>query len=177
MDIENEDNKQSLSKIFEPNTSDVQELDNLYNVEDEYDVYLDAVEYPIAHYYCDKDRELKDADIITALQNIKNNYDKDIKSFNGLEKDIIESLMDTIKREPITHHEFELVIDYILCSIENRAWMEDEQAYAKWVSYYCDMFTYEEEDEYKKYIMKIATELGLTKEDMDMLLSKQEISQ
>lgn len=173
MDTENKEGEQSLSNVLESDISDTEELDSLYNTEDEYDIYLDAVEFSIAHNYCEKNRELKDNDIITAIQNIKENYDKDIETFDDLERDIIEQLIDTIKKEPITHHELKLVLDYILWSIENRSWMDDEQAYAKWVSYYCDVFTSEEEEDYKKYIMKTATELGLSKEDMDTLLSKQ----
>jgi hypothetical protein len=173
MDTEKEDDGQPLSNILVSNTSDVEELESLFNVEEDYDAYLDAVEFPIAHYYCEKNRELKDDDVITVLLNIKNNYDKGIESFSGLERDIIESLKDAINEEPITHHEFKLVIDYILWSIRNRSWMEDDQAYVKWVSYYCDVFTDKEEDEYKEYIMKVADELGLSKEDTNTILTKQ----
>ncbi|MFP4654652.1 MAG: hypothetical protein ACLFMM_03080 [Methanohalobium sp.] len=174
MDIENTDDEQSISKFLEHDSSVLDELESLYNLEDEYDIYLDSVEFSIAHYYCNKNSELKDDDITTALQNIKENYDSNIELFNDLEKDIIENLMDTIKKEPITHHEFKLVIDYILWSIENRSWMEDNQAYAKWVSYYCDAYTSEEEEDYKKEIKKKADEIGLSQEDIDTLLSKQE---
>ena len=52
------------------------------------------------------------------------NYELDISFFiKDIEIQIINYLICPIVEKPITHHEFRLVIDYVLWAIGNRAWM------------------------------------------------------
>lgn len=76
--------------------------------------YLGTIEYSIARYFYENDRKIKDNDAVLALKNIRKNCGKNISFFKlDLEKEIVENLLELVEEEPITHHEFKLIIDYI----------------------------------------------------------------
>lgn len=79
-----------------------------------------------------------------------------------------------MKKKPITFHEFKLVIDYILWSIDNRSWMGDKQAYIKWICYFLGVYTAKEEKQYEERMEKLGKKLHLSEEDVDQLLLKSE---
>jgi len=163
----------SLSEYLEPDTPEILEIKSLFNIEHEYSEYLGTIEYAIANYYHDTDRELQDKNIISALKNIKRNYDKDISFFKSdLEILIVEDLVEILEEFSLTHHEFKLVLDYVLWVIDNRSWVEDKQAYVKWTTYVLGLFSKEEEEEYEKQFKEITREMGLTDAQADMLLLK-----
>ena len=89
-----------------------------------------------------------------------------------MKKKLLETLIELLEGEPITHHEFKLVIDYVLEVIDNRSWMEDEQAYLKWATYVMGLFTEEESEEYERSIKKLAAKLGLSSKHADLMLLK-----
>jgi hypothetical protein len=163
----------SLLQHFEPDTPEVMKIKNLQGKEYEYSDYLGTIEYSIARYFYEDDRKIKDKDAVSALKNIKENPDKSISFFKReLEKEIIENLIELLEGEPITHHEFELLIDYVLEVIDNRAWMEDEQAYLKWVTYVMGLFTKKESEDYEMSIKNLAAKLGLSSKHADLMLLK-----
>lgn len=165
----------SLSGLFLPDTPEAKAIESLQGKEYEYSAYLGTIEYTIARYFYEDNREIKDKDAIAALNNILKNSDKSISFFKqGLETEIVESLIELFKDEPISRHEFELIIDYILDIILNRAWMQDEQAYLKWVTYIMDLFTEEESEEYENSIRKFAAKMGLSSKHADLMLMKGE---
>ena len=167
--------KLSLSEYLEPDTPEILEIKSLYNMEYEYSEYLGTIEYAIADYYYNTNRELKDKDIISELKNIKQNYEKDISFFKSdLEILIVEDLLETLEEFPITQHEFKLLFEYVLWVIDNRSWVEDEQAYVKWTTYVLGLFSKEEEEDYEKQFKKITSEMGLTDAQADMLLLKKD---
>ena len=167
--------KLSLSEYLEPDTPEILEIKSLYNMEYEYSEYLGTIEYAIADYYYNTNRELKDKDIISELKNIKQNYEKDISFFKSdLEILIVEDLLETLEEFPLTHHEFKLLFEYVLWVIDNRSWVEDEQAYVKWTTYVLGLFSKEEEEDYEKQFKKITSEMGLTDAQADMLLLKKD---
>jgi hypothetical protein len=163
----------SLIRLFEPNTPEVMKIENLQGKEYEYSDYLGTIEYSIARYFYEYDTKLTDKDAVSALKNILKNCDKNTSFFNqDLEKEILENLQELLEEEPITHHEFILVIDYVLEVIDNRAWMEDEQAYLKWVTYVMGLFTEKESKEYEQSIRDLAAKLGLSSKHADLMLLK-----
>ena len=165
----------SLSEYLEPDTPEILEIKSLYNMEYEYGEYLGTIEYSIADYFYNTERKLQDKDVISALKNIKQNYDKDISFFKSdLEMLIIEDLLETLEEFPLSHHEFKLLFDYVLWVIDNRSWVEDEQAYVKWTAYVLGLFSKEEEEDYEKQFKKITSEMGLTDAQADMLLLKKD---
>lgn len=163
----------SLFQHFEPDTPEVMKIKSLQGKEYEYSDYLGTIEYSIARYFYEDDRKIKDKDAVSALKNIKENPDKSISFFKrDLEKEIIENLIELLEGEPITHHEFELLIDYVLEVIDNRAWMEDEQAYLKWVTYVMGLFTKKESEDYEMSVKNLAAKLGLSSKHADLMLLK-----
>jgi hypothetical protein len=167
----------SLSEYLMPDTPEVKEIKSLYEKEYEYSEYLSEIEFSIALHYYEDNRKLKDKDVISALKNIKLNRDKPLTFFkNDLEKEIVESLLEPLEENPITNHEFNLVIDYVLWVIDNRSWLEDKQAYVKWITYVLGFFSEEEEEKYEKWFKKFARKLGVSGAQVDMLLMKREIT-
>lgn len=168
-----EEGEDSLFQHFKPDTPEVMKIKSLQGKEYEYSDYLGTIEYSIARYFYENGRNIKDKDAVSALKNIRKNCNKNISFFKSdLEKEIVENLIELLEEEPITHHEFNLVIDYVLEVIENRAWMEDEQAYLKWVTYIMGLFTEKESEEYEKSIKKLAAKLGLSSKHADLMLLK-----
>jgi hypothetical protein len=172
-DKSTEEGEDSLFRYFKLDTPEVMKITSLQGKEYEYGDYLGTIEYTIARHFYENDRKIKDKDAVSALKNIRENCDKDISFFKlALEKEIIGNLIELLEGEPITHHEFELIIDYVLEVIDNRAWMEDEQAYVKWATYVMGLFTKEESEEYEKSIKKLAAKLGLSSKHADLMLLK-----
>jgi len=164
-----------LSRNLVPDTPEVKRIKSLQGREYEYAEYIGIVEYSIARYFCEIDRKIKDRDAVSALKNIRKNFNKDIAFFKpGLEREIVKNLIEVLEEKPITQHELKLVMDYVLDVIENRAWMEDEQAYIKWAAYIMSLFTEEESEEYEKSIKKLAARLGLSRKHADLMLMKGE---
>lgn len=165
----------SVSRYLKSDTPETKEMKSLQGKEYEYSDYLATIEYSIARYFYENDRTIKDKDAIAALNNIKNNYDKKISFFKqDLEIEIIENLLELLEDEPISHNEFKLAIDYVLEVIDNRSWMEDEQAYLKWAAYIMELFTEKEREEYEKSIRKLAARVGLSSKHADLMLMKGE---
>ena len=168
-----EEGEDSLFQHFGPDTLEVMKINSLQGREYEYSDYLGTIEYSIARYFYEDDRKIKDEDAVSALKNIGKNCDKNISFFKrDLEKEIIENLIELLEGEPISHHEFKLIIDYVLEVIDNRAWMEDEQAYIKWAAYVMELFTEEESEDYEKSIKKLAAKLGMSSKHADLMLLK-----
>ena len=165
----------SLSRYLKPDSPEIKEIKSLQGKEYEYSDYLGTIEYSIARYFYENDRGIKDKDAVAALNNIKNNYDKKISFFEqDLEIEIIENLIELLEDEPISHHEFKLAIDYVLEVIDNRSWMEDDQAYLKWAAYIMGLFTEKEREEYETKIRKLAARMGFSSKHADLMLMKGE---
>ena len=165
----------SLSELLVPDTPETKEIKSIYEKEYEYTDYLSEIEITIAAHYYEENRNLKDKDVIAALKNIKQNRDKSIGFFKrDLEKEIVGSLIEPLEENPLTDHEFTLVIDYILWVIDNRSWIPDKQAYIKWISYVMGIFSKEEEKKYEREFNKYARNLGVSSAQVDMLLMKRD---
>ena len=163
----------SLFRHLAPDTPEVKKIKSLLGREYEYAEHIGIAEYSIARHFCEADRKIKDVDAVSALKNIRKNCNKDVSFFKqGLEKEIVKNLIELLEEKPVTYHELKLVIDYVLEIIGNRSWMEDEQAYIKWVAYVMDLFTEEENEEYEKSIKKLAAKLGLSGKHADLILLK-----
>ncbi|KKH98394.1 hypothetical protein EO95_04235 [Methanosarcina sp. 1.H.T.1A.1] len=163
----------SLFRHLAPDTPEVKKIKSLQGIEYEYAEHIGITEYSIARHFCEADRKIKDRDAVSALKNIRKNDNKDVSFFKqDLEKEIVKNLIELLKEKPVTHHELKLVIDYVLEIIDNRSWMEDEQAYIKWVAYVMNLFTEEENEEYEKSIKQLAAKLGLSGKHAELILMK-----
>ena len=169
------DDEYSLSELLLPDTPEIKEIKSIYEKEYEYSDYLSEIEFAIAGYYYEENRNLKDKDVISILKNIKQNRDKPISFFKkDLEIDIIENLIEPLKESPLTDHEFTLVLDYVLWVIDNRSWVPDKQAYVKWITYVLGFFSNTEEGKYERQFKKSARKFGLSSAQVDMLLLKRD---
>jgi hypothetical protein len=174
-DNETSEDEYSLSELLLPDTSEIKEIKSIYEREYEYSMYLSEIEFAIAEYYYEENRNLKDKDVVSALKNIKQNRDKPISFFKkDLEINIIESLIEPLEDYPLTDHEFTLVIDYVLWVIDNRSWVPDKQAYVKWITYVLGFFSNIEEEKYEREFKKAARKLGVSSAQVDMLLMKRD---
>jgi len=172
-DVLIDESKTSLSDFLNPDTPEVKNLESLLGEEHKYIDYLISIEYSIAHYYHEVDRKIKDKDVILLLKNIKNNCGKNVSFFeHPLELSIVRNLLEIFYQKPITHHEFKLVLDYVLNATGNRSFLDDEQAYVKWLTYALSSFTEEEEEEYVKNVAIFASKLDLSDEEISLLLLK-----
>ena len=165
----------SLSEFLVPDTPEIKEIKSIYEKEYEYSEYLSEIEFSIADYYYNANRKVTDKDVIRALKTIKENRDKPISFFEkALEKEIVKSLVEPLEDNLLYDHEFTLVLDYVLWVIDNRSWMEDKQAYVKWITYVLGFFSEEEEKKYESKLKKFARKMGISGTQVDMLLMKKD---
>jgi hypothetical protein len=165
----------SLSDFLKSDTPEVKQIRSLQDNEAEYSEHLGTIEGGIALYYHEHDNTITDKEIISILRDIKMNLDKDVSYFSHpFEILMLGPLVDALEKKPITFHEFKLVIDYILWSIDNRSWMGDKQAYIKWICYFLGVYTAKEEKQYEERMEKLGKKLHLSEEDVDQLLLKSE---
>lgn len=167
----------SLSELLVSDTPEIKEIKSIYENEYEYSEYLSEIEISIAEYYYNYNRKVTDKDVIKALKNIKLNRDKQISFFEkAFEKKIVKSLVEPLEESPLTDHEFTLIIDYVLWVIDNRSWLEDKQAYVKWITHVLGFFSEEEEKKYERQFKKFARKMGISGAQVDMLLMKREMT-
>jgi len=167
----------SLSEFLVPDTPEIKEIKSIYENEYEYSEYLSEIEISIAEYYYNYNRKVTDKDVVKALKNIKLNRDKPISFFEkALEKKIVKSLIEPLEESPLTDHEFTLVLDYVLWVIDNRSWLEGNQAYVKWITYVLGFFEEGEEKKYERQFKKFARKIGVSGAQVDMLLMKREMT-
>lgn len=173
-DVLIDESKTSMSDFLDPDMPEVKKLESLLVEEYKYIDYLISIEYSIAYYYHKLDRKIEDEDVILFLRNIKKNCDKNISFFeHPLELLIVRNLVEALYQKPINYHEFKLVLDYFISVIDNRSWLDDKQAYVKWLGHALNYFTEEEEEEYVKNISIVASKLGLSDREISLLLLKE----
>lgn len=83
-------------------------------------------------------------------------------------------MIEPLEENLLYDHEFTLVLDYVLWMIDNISWLEDKQAYVKWITYALGFFSEEEEKKYERQFKKFAHKMGVSGAQVDMLLMKKE---
>ncbi len=131
--------KEELIKDFVPlnnllleDNDEIKKLKSLFKKEGEYGFFLGSIEIPIKSYY-QFNKGITDKDVVKMLENIKSNYDKDVRFFNKeLEQMIMCMLSMSLRAKKITCHELMLIIDYLLWSISNREYL-GPTGYLNWL--------------------------------------------
>jgi hypothetical protein len=160
-----------LQKLLKEDTEEVKHIKSLYEKEHEYSDFLGEIEHAIAEYFYYEDENIKDEDIKNILKKIKENYLKDLNFFkHELEIEIMEVLSEVLEEYPITHHELKLILDYLLWAIDNRTWMQDKQAYVKWIAYSHELYDSKEAKEYEESIEDFGKRMGMPQSVMDTIL-------
>ncbi|MCD4806850.1 MAG: hypothetical protein K8R13_04655 [Methanococcoides sp.] len=169
IDIDNN----SLLDILEPDNEEILKLKSLEDKEDEFSLHYGMFEQTIAYYYNEENGTITDKEVIKVLKDIRSNLGKKMNYFkHPLAESLIENTVEIGNEEAITVHEFNLVIDYMVKSIDNRSWMADRQAYLKWVCYYLDIATVEDNARYVKRVERLAKKHDMPPEMVDSLLEK-----
>ena len=81
--------------------------------------------------------------------------------------------IEILKENPISRHELRLVFNYILWSIDNRSWMQDNHAYLKWITHSSGNITESEKKNYEKEIRKLCDRLDLGEDKVNQILYNQ----
>jgi hypothetical protein len=169
----NENIKMGFSKYLLKDTNEIKKLTTLYEKEEEYAIYLCAIEDSIAFEFLEN-KKLTDKEVINVLTNLKKNYDKDASFFKtNLEKKIFFSFSKVLKEYPITRHEMRLVFNYILWSIDNRNWIPDKQAYVKWLTHSMRFMDDEERQKYEDEFRKLGKSKGIPQNQIEAMLKKE----
>ncbi|MCG2718860.1 MAG: hypothetical protein L6408_08530 [Nanoarchaeota archaeon] len=162
----------NLVKLLKEDNLKVKRIKSLFKKEEKYNGFLGAIEYTIAEHFI-TNWKIKDKDIVKTIKNIKRNYTKDLDFFqNEFEKDIMKKLSYVLQEQRITHHELILVLNYILWCIDNRTWMQDKQAYVKWITYFFKLFDDKEMKKYEESVKKFAKKIGIPKKHVESMLLK-----
>ena len=164
-------NEVTIAEILLPTPERIMKIDTLEGREEEYSYYLGTLEYTIATYYYFQDKKLTDAKVIKILKHLRSNLDKTHDFFeDALELELFENLVNVIFDEPISTHEFLLLIDYILISIDNRSWIPDTRAYLKWVCYFFGVNSPEDDLKHENMIKKLAKKCNVPDDMVPSLL-------
>ena len=168
-------NEVTIAEILLPTPERIMIIDTLEGMEEEYSYYIGTLEHTIATYYYFQDKKLTDKKVIKILKHLRSNLDKTHDFYeDALELELFEKIVDVICDEPITTHEFLLVIDYILMSIDNRSWNPDTRAYLKWVCYFFGVNTPEDDLKYERTIKNLAKMCNIPDDMISSLLVRSE---
>lgn len=160
-----------LDNLLLPDNNEVRKTKSLFNKEVDYFLFLGPIEFFIANYGI-WNPELQDKDLVRMLQNIRNNFDKELSFFK---EDLERQLMCTISaslqisEKKITKHELSLVIKHILWSIDNRRWLNDSRAYFNWIANFFHLFDKKQKKKFDKKYENAGEELGIGNEEIKNL--------
>jgi hypothetical protein len=165
--------KQDIMKYLKPDTPEVLKIKSLLDKEEEYSYLLAPIEYSIGKYFL-ANRTISDIELTKLLNNILDNYSNQDKLIHPLEKEILINLIYELKHKKTTHHELKLTLRYIIWAINNRTWMNDKQAYLKWITNSLGFFSEKESIEYEKKVTKYARSLGISQNDIDTMILRKD---
>lgn len=153
------------SKVITDNLKDI------FQKEEEYAMFLYAIEESVTAEYYDN-KKLKDKEVIKYLNNFLKNLDESFNFFSlEFEKHLYLNILDALEEKKITKHELKLCIRYILWSIDNRSWLNDNQAYVKWIAHASGTMGEKEAKEYERKIRIFCRRKGIPKSQVDAMLS------
>ena len=169
-----EDDFIPLTKLLLEDNEKAKSIKTIYQREVEYVEFLGPIEAFFAHYYYYGYPQLRDIDIIKAIKNVRDNYDKDISFFKtDLEKELIDAISSALQNasRKVTKHELFLVFGYILWCIDNRKHLGDPRAYLNWICNFFHLFKGEDKKKFMAQYQKYAQDKGLDKEQLKNLVS------
>ena len=173
LDDEIEDDFIPLSELTQPDNDKVK-IKSLYKREEEYADYLAAIEFTIANHFIEN-RGLKDADVISAINNIKEHLMEDLDFFDtDLETGILLNLSSALQNKPITRHELMLVLGHVLWAIDNRSWLKDKSAYVSWLANFFKLYNQKEAQEYTAQFTKKAKKLRVPPDKIKAMINPEE---
>jgi len=160
-----------LKSLLLQDNEEVKKIKSLYKKEDKYVMFLAPIELFIAYFYINQPK-IKDADVISTINNIRANYDKDLSFFKiDFEREFIEVISFILQdaKKKITRHELFLVLGYILWSIDNRRWLGDPRAYLNWVANFFDLLNKNERKRFNESYDELGRNLGIDEDRIKVM--------
>lgn len=154
-------------ELLLPDNDEVKKIKTIYKKEGTYAWLLGRIEFSIASYYLDNP-ETTDEDVVKALQNFRSNYDKGMNQ-DSMEGYIQHAASVALQEKAVTKHEFLLVIDYILWSIDNRSWVPDERAYLNWICHFLGLMDKEKEKTFNFFYDLLGNVLDLKQFEVETM--------
>jgi len=162
---------QVILDLLRPDSEIIQKyLKSLFDKEEKYLEFLYAIEESIVGEFL-RNKNIKDQEIISFLKHFIENIDKPSNYFgSSFEQDLYQNLIDVLSDTSITKHELLLCIRHILWSIDNRSWLDDQQAYIKWLVHLFDLLNKEEKEIYEKHIRTLCKDKGVPDQQVEAML-------
>lgn len=148
-------------------------LDNLKTILDKEQEYADFL-YVIERCVLDEflnNKSIKDKEIIHYLKHFLENLDKDEDYFEShFEVNLYRDIIEILNERKITKHELVLCIKYLLWSIDNRSWLNDSQAYVKWLTHSADVMSLSEKKDYEEKVRTLCRRKGIPDNQIEAML-------
>lgn len=171
-----------------------------------YSHILGPIEFSIASYYSDNQDKLTDNQVFTTLMSLLTDLDneKTVTIINScfadcktdpqtnrkskkaaktrisfeLKNEISNTAIKALKENPVTRHEFELCIRYLLYAIDNRSWIPTGRGYLDWISNFFGFLKDEKKEEFDAFYDMISQMFGIEKDilTMDEMIYEEENS-
>lgn len=160
-----------ITTLLKPDSKVIQEnLKSILDKEENYAEFLFAIEETVTNEFL-SNKKIKDKTIINHLKHFLKNIDEDMSYFDSnFEKHLYQNIIDSLDIKLITKHELTLCIKYILWSIGNRSWLNDSQAYVKWLAHSSGVMTESESKSYENKIRIFCKRKGVPQKQIEAML-------
>ncbi|MBS3123578.1 tetratricopeptide repeat protein [Candidatus Woesearchaeota archaeon] len=145
-------------------------LKSIIDKEERYASFLYAIEESVTYEYL-QNNKIKDKEIIGHLKFLLKNINSSIDLFNSdFEKHLYNNIIEALNEKSVTLHELKLCINYILWSIDNRKWLNDSQAYVKWLAHSIGLMEPNESKAYETKVTLLCKRQGIPQKQIDAML-------
>ena len=160
-----------LKNLLVPETEKIKKLKKLQEKDVmEYSGVLLSIELNIARFFIEN-RTITDLHTILALKNFIQDPFKELDYIkNPLEYEIQFGSSVGAQRKKISLHELKLCINYIITSIKNRNYLQDRQAYLKWISAFLGLLDKKEVKEIEDYYRLFGLVNNVPKQEIDFMI-------
>jgi hypothetical protein len=180
---------------------------NDLQVED-YSHILVPIEFSIASYYSENQDDLTDKKVFITLASLLTDLNNGVTATSaidscpadcksdpqttrksktkvtktmislGLKSTINNIALQALKESPVTRHEFELCIRYLLYAIDNRSWIPTGRGYLDWISNFFGFLKDEKKEEFDAFYDMVSQMFGIEKDilTMDEMIYEEENS-
>jgi|SRR3989344_3621759 len=170
-DDDGEEDSIDLKELLIPENEKILSIEKLRsNDVKKYSGVLSSIELSIAEFYLDN-RKLTDLQVISALENFIDNLFAQFDYIkNPLENEIQFGASVGAQRKRISLHELKLCIKFIIESIKNRNYLQDDQAYLKWVTAFFGLLDEKEIKEIENHYKLLASINKIPEKELNFMI-------
>ena len=154
---------------------------------EKYSHILSQIEFSIASCYSENISGLTDKKTLAVLESLsslktkttqtysytysesqtkKSKNTKTATIYRGLKNSICDAAIEALRKRPVTQHEFELCLRFIMYSIDNRSWVPASRGYLDWISNMFGLLPEWKKEEFDVFYGSISQLFGI---EMDLL--------